>query len=100
MCRTHPCPALAADSGPGRCYTRNKPLLGRRSRGTRIAVKFNESTDSKEKLRLLGLIEPYDAAMSAHIKRSQALQKKSEKVDALYAQIDIEREKENQRRSA
>mgnify|MGYP001658929275 FL=1 len=66
----------------------------------RLAVKFNESIDSKEKLRLLGLIEPYDAAMSAHIKRSQALQRKSDKVDALYAQIDIEREKECRRRSA
>lgn len=63
----------------------------------RLAVKLNESTDAKEQLRLLGLIQPYDAAMLAHIKRSQALQKKSEKVDALYAQIDIEREKESQR---
>lgn len=63
----------------------------------RLAVKLNESTDAKEQLRLLGLIQPYDAAMLAHIKRLQALQKKSEKVDALYAQIDIEREKESQR---
>ncbi|WP_407730761.1 hypothetical protein ACJJU9_11345 [Pseudomonas helleri] len=59
-----------------------------------LAVKLSEQTDAKEQLRLLGLIQPYDAAMLAHIKRSQALQKKSEKVDALYAQIDIEREKE------
>ena len=63
----------------------------------RLAVKLSEQTDAKEQLRLLGLIQPYDAAMLAHIKRSQALQKKSEKVDALYAQIDIEREKESQR---
>lgn len=66
----------------------------------RLAVKFNESTDSKEQLRLLGLIQPYDAAMSAHIKRSQALQSKSDKVDALYVQIDIERQKESRRLSA
>ena len=66
----------------------------------RLAVKLNESTDAKEQLRLLGLIQPYGAAMLAHIKRSQALQKKSEKVDALYAQIDIERQKESQHQSA
>jgi hypothetical protein len=61
----------------------------------RLAVKLSEQTDAKEQLRLLGLIQPYDAAILAHIKRSQALQKKSEKVDKLYAQIDIEREKEH-----
>ena len=61
----------------------------------RLAVKLSEQTDAKEPLRLLGLIQPYDAAILAHIKRSQALQKKSEKVDKLYAQIDIEREKEH-----
>lgn len=66
----------------------------------RLAVKFNESTGAKEQLRLLGLIQSYDAAMLAGIKRSQAPQKKSEKVDALYAQINIEHEKENQRQSA
>lgn len=66
----------------------------------RLADQFNESKDSKEKLRLLELIEPYDKAMRDHIKRSQAIQKKSEKVDALYEQIDIERQKEHGCRSA
>lgn len=60
----------------------------------RLAVRFNESKDSKEKLRLLELIGPYDKAMSDHIKRSQALDRKSKKVDSLYEQIDIERNKE------
>lgn len=63
----------------------------------RLAVRFNESKDSKEKLRLLELIEPYDKAMSDHIKRSQALNRKSKKVDSLYEQIDIERNKERAR---
>lgn len=66
----------------------------------RLARLFNESKDPKEKLRLINLIEPYDKAMSSHIKRSQAIQKKSEKVDALYEQIDVERQKESGRRSA
>lgn len=66
----------------------------------RLARLFNESRDSKEKLRLINLIEPYDKAMSDHIKRQQAIRKRSEKVDALYEQIDVERQKENGRRSA
>ena len=60
----------------------------------RLAARFNESTDSKERLRLLGLIEPYSKAMSDHIKRSQAIDRKSKRVDALYEQIDIARQKE------
>ena len=66
----------------------------------RLAIRFNESKDPEEKLRLIKLIEPYDKAMSDHIKRSQAIDRKSKRVDALYEQIDIEREKENGRRSA
>ncbi|MBK3465817.1 hypothetical protein [Pseudomonas sp. MF6776] len=66
----------------------------------RLAVRFNESKDPEEKLRLIKLIEPYDKAMSDHIKRSQGIDRKSKRVDALYEQIDIERQKENGRRSA
>ncbi|WP_223535383.1 hypothetical protein [Pseudomonas sp. GL-B-16] len=66
----------------------------------RLAVRFNESKDPEEKLRLLKLIEPYDKAMSDHMKRSQAIDRKSKKVDALYEQIDEERQKECRRRSA
>ena len=60
----------------------------------KLAVKFNESKDPAEKLRLIEQIQPYDKAMSDHIKRSQALDKKSKRVDALYEQIDVERQKE------
>ena len=60
----------------------------------RLAAKFNESKDTAEKLRLLDLIQTYDKAMSDHIKRSQALDRKSKRVDALYEQIDVERQKE------
>ena len=60
----------------------------------RLAVRFNESKDSAEKLRLIELIQPYDKSMSDHIKRSQALDRKRKRVDALYEQIDVERQKE------
>ena len=60
----------------------------------RLAVRFNESKDAAEKLRLLELMQPYNKAMQDHIKRSQALDRKSKRVDALYEQIDIERQNE------
>lgn len=60
----------------------------------RIAVRFNESKDPAEKLRLLELMQPYNKAMQDHIKRSKALDRKSRRVDALYEQIDVERQKE------
>lgn len=61
----------------------------------RLAARFNESQDTGEKLRILELMQPYDKAMSDHIKRSQALDRKSKRVDALYEQIDVERQKEH-----
>ncbi|WP_223541003.1 hypothetical protein [Pseudomonas sp. BF-RE-26] len=64
-----------------------------------LAVRFNESKDLEEKMRLLKQIEPYDKAMSDHIKRSQAIDRKSKRVDALYEQIDVERQKEHGRQS-
>ncbi|MCS3512564.1 hypothetical protein [Pseudomonas grimontii] len=66
----------------------------------RLAAKFNESSDSAEKMRLLDLMSPYNKAMSDHLKRSEAIDRKSKRVDALYEQIDLERQKENGRRSA
>ena len=59
-----------------------------------LAGRFNESKDAAEKLRLLELMQPYNKAMQDHIKRSQALDRKSKRVDALYEQIDVERQKE------
>ncbi|MFJ2710917.1 hypothetical protein ACIOZM_08485 [Pseudomonas sp. NPDC087346] len=66
----------------------------------RLAIRFNESSDPAEKMRLLDLMSPYNKAMSDHIKRSQAIDRKSKRVDALYEQITIERQRENGRRSA
>lgn len=61
----------------------------------RLAAQFNESRDADEKLRLLKLIEPYGKAMSDHIRRSEAIEAKQKRVDALYDQIDIARQKEH-----
>ncbi|MNJ71193.1 hypothetical protein D3C77_677080 [compost metagenome] len=61
----------------------------------RLAVQFNESKCSKERLRLIEQIEPYDKAMQAHLKRSEAINRKQKRVDDLYEQIDIERQKES-----
>lgn len=60
----------------------------------RLSMQYNESTCSHEKLRLLDLIEPYHKARLDHFKRYEALQLKEKKVDKLYEQIDIERQKE------
>ena len=60
----------------------------------RLAVRFNDSKDATEKLRLLELMQPYNKAMQDHIKRSEALDRRSKRVDALYEQIDVERQKE------
>ena len=59
-----------------------------------LAVRFNESKDAAEKLRLLELMQPYNKAMQDHIKRSQAIDRRSKRVDALYEQIDVEGQKE------
>jgi hypothetical protein len=61
----------------------------------RLAAQFNESRDVSEKLRLLKLMDPYDTAMSDHIKRTKAIDAKQKRVDALYEQIDIARQKEH-----
>lgn len=60
----------------------------------RLALQVNEKTCFKEKLRLLELIEPFHEAYADHFKRYEALQLKQRKVDRLYEQIDIERQKE------
>lgn len=60
----------------------------------RYANEFNATSDSKRKLKLLELMEPYDKAMSDHIARYQVLDARQAKVDKLYDQIDIERNKE------
>lgn len=65
-----------------------------------LAIRFNASTDLAERLRLIELMEPYHVALQAHIKRSQAIDRKMKKVDALYDQIDVERKKERRSSAA
>ncbi|MNM84797.1 hypothetical protein D3C81_968970 [compost metagenome] len=60
----------------------------------RLAKRFNASTDPNERLRLVEKIEPYDKALRDHLSRSEAINRKQKRVDALYEQIDAERKKE------
>lgn len=60
----------------------------------RLAVKFNESKDAAEKLRLIKKIGKYDQALGDHIERSRKLDRKQQRVDRLYEQIDIELKRE------
>lgn len=60
----------------------------------RLARQFNASKDPSERLRLVEKIEPYDNALRDHLKRSEAINRKQKRVDALYDQIEVERKKE------
>ncbi|MEX5364381.1 hypothetical protein WCE03_21425 [Pseudomonas guariconensis] len=60
----------------------------------RLAKQFNASTDPNERLRLVEKIEPYDKALRDHLGRSEAINRKQKRVDALYDQIEVERKKE------
>ena len=59
-----------------------------------LARQFNASTCPNEKLRLLEQMQPYHETYNDHLKRYEALDRRQQKVDRLYDQIDIEREKE------
>lgn len=61
----------------------------------RLARLFNESKDRTERLRLIDQIEPFEKALADYRKRYQALERKQARVDALYEQIDVERQKES-----
>lgn len=60
----------------------------------RLANQFNASTDLNERLRLVAKIEPYDKALREHLSRSEAINRKQKRVDALYEQIEAEQQKE------
>ena len=60
----------------------------------RLARQFNASKDPSERLRLVEKIEPYDKALRDHLNRSEAINRKQKRVDALYDQIGVERKKE------
>lgn len=60
----------------------------------RLARQFNASKDPSERLRLVEKIEPYDKALRDHLNRSEAINRKQKRVDALYDQIEVERKKE------
>lgn len=52
-----------------------------------LAVKFNNSTDRSERMRLLDQIAPYDNALKDHIARMKLLEERQKKVDRIYRQL-------------
>ncbi|MFG0419698.1 hypothetical protein [Pseudomonas sp. zjy_8] len=60
----------------------------------RLARQFNASKDPSERHRLVEKIEPYNKALRDHLNRSEAINRKQKRVDALYDQIEVERKKE------
>jgi hypothetical protein len=55
-----------------------------------LAAEFNNTQDRTRRLRLLEEIELDDAALTEHIRRTQALDKRQRAVDRLYAELDKE----------
>lgn len=60
----------------------------------RLARQYNEAKSPSERLRLLEKMQPYSKAMSEHHARYKRLDARQAKVDKLYEQIDVERQKE------
>ncbi|MNH13548.1 hypothetical protein D3C79_731240 [compost metagenome] len=60
----------------------------------RLAKQFNATIDPNERLRLVEKIEPYDKALRDHLSRSEAINRKQKRMDALYDQIEVEQQKE------
>lgn len=54
----------------------------------------NATSDSKEKLKWLNLMNPYDKAFRDHLDRERKLVAKRKKLDRLYRQIEVERKRE------
>jgi|GEM_PF-1146495 len=59
-----------------------------------LARQCNATNCTAEKLRLLEQMQPYHDTYNDHLKRYKALDRRQEKVDRLYEQIDAERSKE------
>lgn len=53
-----------------------------------LAARFNRTSDTSERLRLLGEMEPFDAALRDHLARTKRLDERQKKVDRIYQQID------------
>lgn len=60
----------------------------------RLAESYNTSTCPRLRLSLLEQMAPYKKALSEHVKRSEAINRRQNRVDALYNQIDAARQKE------
>lgn len=59
-----------------------------------LARAFNASTSGDEKLEILKRMEPYQLAIRKHLDAYKRFRAREKRIDKLYEQIDIEREKE------
>lgn len=62
----------------------------------RLAHLFNASDSNSERLRILNKMEPYEKKMREYIAKGEALRVEDKKIDALYARIEVEREREKE----
>ena len=58
------------------------------------AHRCNATSDSKEKLKWLNLMSPYDKAFREHLNRDKKLRAKRKKLDRMYNKMDTERDRE------
>ncbi len=59
------------------------------------ARQFNATTSTQERMVLVKKMEPYEKALRKYMAELGALVEGDEKVDALYKQIEVERERES-----
>ena len=53
-----------------------------------LAKKFNASTDINERMRLIDLMKPYEAALAKHLREYESIRAKEKANDKLYESIN------------
>jgi len=64
------------------------------SKRDELAKQFNFIKDTEEKLLLLKKMKPYEKKLQIYLRESEAIMEYEKKVNKLYAQYKIERDKE------
>ena len=59
-----------------------------------FAKKFNATSDAKERIRLIKKMAPFDKRFKAWVSDGKKLRDADDKIEQLFKQIDIERQKE------
>ncbi len=61
-----------------------------------LARRYNASTDINDRIRLANQMKPFSDALRSYLKRTQALVKRRDKVDAMYQAFKDQQAKEDQ----